>query len=158
MDGFQTHGSISTCSSYCEQQVQFFYGPESVFTQFSQCRANEPCSFTTTDSKTITNSYSFTLTGGLKARSDETGLTRRDEDAADLKPTFNLVSFSSIVLRSTTMITSANHYEGSDLRLFRFQHHRKRFGAVKTNHGGRSMWTLDFVSHHNRLISKAASW
>ena len=34
-----------------KQEVQFFYGPESVFTQFPQCRANEACSFTTTDTK-----------------------------------------------------------------------------------------------------------
>ncbi|KAM0805130.1 hypothetical protein BDR22DRAFT_817614 [Usnea florida] len=90
-DGLNTQGSISTCSSYCEQKVEFFYGPESVFTQFPQCRANEACSFTTTDTKTITNSYSFNLGSGLKARSSVVDTLFKREDESVLKPSFDVV-------------------------------------------------------------------
>ncbi len=86
-------GSISTCFAYCETEVQFFYGPENVFTQFPQCRANEACSFTTTDTKTVTNSYSFNLGAGLKTRSILDTLVER-EDESVLKPTFDLVSMA----------------------------------------------------------------
>ena len=74
--------------------MEFFYGPESVFTQFPQCRANEACSFTTTDTKTITNSYSFNLGSGLKVRSSVEDTLFKREDESVLKPSFDVVSMA----------------------------------------------------------------
>ena len=50
-----------TCSGYCEIKNSYHYGQEVPFNEFSSCRANEPCTFTSTDSLTITQTYTFNM-------------------------------------------------------------------------------------------------
>lgn len=88
----------SHCSAYCEVKNTWFHGQEVPIKEFSSCRANSPCEYTTTDTITVTQSFAFNVNAGLAKRShdadDETGnvttLGKRGEEGV-LKPSFNLV-------------------------------------------------------------------
>jgi hypothetical protein len=61
---FGNSGSTS-CQSYCEVKDSFFYGQEVPFSEFSGCREDQECSFTSTKSLSITQTWSFNMGGGL---------------------------------------------------------------------------------------------
>lgn len=48
----------SGCLSYCEAKVQWFFGPEVPYPE-TQCQANSTCTFATSQSIIVTNTYSF---------------------------------------------------------------------------------------------------
>lgn len=89
----QVESSGYDCTGYCEVRNYFTYNQEIVFTEFYQCGANEPCTFTSTDTLTVTQTFEFNIGAGLAKRSDDDGIIKRDDDAAEsvLKPSFNLV-------------------------------------------------------------------
>lgn len=77
------------CSAYCEVRNYYFYGQEIVITEFPGCRANSKCTFTTTDTIQVTQTFSFNV-GASPAKRSENSLEKRD-GAAALKFGFNLV-------------------------------------------------------------------
>ena len=89
----------SNCAGYCEVKNTWFYGEEVPIKEFSSCRADSPCEYTTTDTITVTQTFAFNVDAGLAKRSDDpdddtanvTALAKRDDEGV-LKPSFNLVS------------------------------------------------------------------
>ena len=125
-----TNGEDSSyCAGYCEVKNAFFYGAEVVFTEFAGCRANSPCTFTSTKSLTITQTWTFNadLTTSFKHKKDEipeatrTVNDKRQEegDSGGLEGSFNLgasYSYSTAKTSSTglalTRPTNSTQYCG----------------------------------------------
>lgn len=87
------------CSAYCEVKNTWFYGQEVPIKEFSSCRADSPCEYTTTDTITVTQTFAFNVDAGLAKRSDDadTSLAKRDDEGV-LKPSFNIVCSSFLVV------------------------------------------------------------
>ncbi|MDI1493624.1 MAG: hypothetical protein OHK93_005920, partial [Ramalina farinacea] len=87
----------SHCSGYCEVKNTWFYGQEVVIKEFSSCRADSPCEYTTTNTITVTQTFAFNVDAGLAKRSDDgeddtvnvTAFAKRDDEGV-LKPSFNI--------------------------------------------------------------------
>jgi hypothetical protein len=93
-------GDIPYCASYCEVRNYFFYDREVPFTEFSSCRANEQCSFSSSHAVTITKTYDFNANVGLKKRDvdneaeiETRDLFERDEPAGFLDALKSAFSF-----------------------------------------------------------------
>ena len=102
------------CVAYCEVKNSYFYGQEIPFNEFSSCRANEPCTFTSTDALTITQTYTFNTGISLKKRDQDQELNdtlvKRDDDLlGGLKIGFNAgasYSWSTATTTSTGLALS----------------------------------------------------
>ena len=93
------------CAGYCEVKNTWFYGKEVPITEFSSCRANEPCTYTTTNTITVSQSFAFNAGASLGKRSLDSGedkekveFVKRGDALAGLKAGFNVVSQSWICL------------------------------------------------------------
>lgn len=78
--------------AYCEVRHLFTYGQEIFFKKFSRCGANEPCTFASADTLTVTQSYDFNVGVCLAKREIDDGIVKRDDAAIDvLKSSYSLV-------------------------------------------------------------------
>ena len=80
------------CAGYCEVKNYFFYGNEVHISEFSECRQQQACTYTTTNTLTITQTFEFNLAAGLGKRNGGEDLSKRESEA--LKPSFDLVRFN----------------------------------------------------------------
>ena len=93
--------SNGNCAGYCEVRNTFFYGKEVAFAPLAHCSADETCSIQSSQSSTITQTYTFNVDAGLSSRSveDDSLVTRGDDAPEDLlKAAFNAVSLRGTLL------------------------------------------------------------
>ena len=91
---FDIHANTQTnCTSYCEQEVQWYYGREVPYSG-TRCEANSTCTFANTFGVSVTNTWTFEAGIDLGAGGDD------DKAAFNLGASY---SFSKTVSTSQTL-------------------------------------------------------
>lgn len=86
------------CTGYCEVRNYYSYGREIRFDEFGTCRAHQECSFTSTNSLTVTQTFEVNTGVKFGKRDSEGALIKRGSEAEALKIGFDLVISSSLLL------------------------------------------------------------
>ena len=98
-DSLQPFLDDGICTGYCEVKNTWFYGKEVPITEYSSCRAFESCTYTTSNSITVSQSFSFNVGASLGQRSLDSDavegeLEKRENAPSGLKAGFNIVCLS----------------------------------------------------------------
>jgi hypothetical protein len=114
------------CSAYCEVRNYFFYGQEVLFTEFSGCRVDSACSFTSTKALTISQSHAFNLAAPIASRSEYSPLSERQDDRTSiLEFGFNIVRpFELLLCISNVWCRLIRCNRAPRITILQFRRHR----------------------------------
>jgi hypothetical protein len=114
LDGIPVQPDDTGCQSYCEVKITYFYGQEIPYN--FDCRADAPCTLTTSESVSHTDSWSIEVGATIGTRHEgsltynEAELTGRDDAEAPLKGKHRFPTFLLSTRRTDAEVRSNFQY------------------------------------------------